>query len=62
MNYSNYESVNECAADIARECVLKGESKGWCGSLEDLKELEKILTLFNIVYVDDICGTWAVKK
>lgn len=46
------------ASDIASEVVLTGKSEGWCGDLEDLEEVKKVLRPFNIVYTDDMRGTW----
>ena len=46
------------AADIAYEVVLKGKSTGWGGSLEDFEAVKKILAPLNIVYTDDMFGTW----
>ena len=62
MSYSDYESMKECAADIARDCILKGKSDGWSGKLEDLETLSSILKPYNILYVDDFHGTWELCK
>ena len=60
--YSDYASLRECAAAIVRECILKGRSDGWCGTLEDLEKLEKICGKFGVEYVDDFHGTWKPKN
>jgi len=60
--YSDYTSLMECAAAIVSECILKGRSDGWCGTLEDLEKLEKICGKFGVEYVDDFHGTWKPKN
>ena len=60
MKYSDYYSIRDCAAEIARECVLNGKSDGWNGSQEDLDAISNILGPLNIVYTDDFFGEWSI--
>ena len=46
------------AGIIAGEVIGSGKSDGWQGSLEELSQVEKILSEFNIFYVDDFAGEW----
>ena len=60
--YSDFTNMRVCAAAIVTECILKGSSDGWCGTLEDLEKLKKICGEFGVEYVDDFNGTWKPKK
>ena len=62
MNYSEYGSAKRCAAKIVSDCILGGESSGWCGSLEEFKAVEEICHRFGVVYTDDMYGTWSAAK
>ena len=44
------------------EVIESGESDGWQGSLEELSQVEKILSKFNIFYVNDFAGEWGHKR
>ena len=46
------------AGIIAGEVIEYGKSDGWQGSLEELSQIEKILSNFNIFYVNDFVGEW----
>jgi len=46
------------AGIIACEVIGSGKSDGWQWSLEELSQVEKILSEFNIFYVDDFAGEW----
>ncbi len=59
-SYSNDPATD--AALILAECVTRGRSTGWSGNLDHLAALEAVLAQFNVRYVDDMAGTWAVKK
>lgn len=48
------------AATILSEIALAGKSTGWAGSHEDLEALKVRLRPFNVRYVDDILGEWAL--
>lgn len=61
-NYNEYLSLDVAAATIAHEVIVHKCSSMWCGSLEDLDQLKDILRPYNIVYVDDMFGKWALKK
>ena len=50
------------AGIIAGEVIEAGKSDGWQGSLEELSQVEKILSAFNIVYLNDFVGEWGQKK
>ncbi len=50
------------AGIIAGEVIESGKSDGWQGSLEELSQVEKILSVFNIFYVNDFAGEWGHKK
>lgn len=55
------KDVRKAAAIIAYEVIMTGESSGWVSSDFDFfKKLKEILSEFNIDYVDDLNGTWAV--
>jgi len=58
-NY-NQQGAKESAAVILYECVKYGNSTGWCGSKEDLEEVENICNKFNVKYVSDYDGEWAL--
>jgi hypothetical protein len=49
------------AAAIAAECVRSRKSTGWAGDIEHREAVEEILRPFNISYVDDMRGEWAVR-
>jgi hypothetical protein len=58
--YYDDHGLRNAAAQIAQEVILAGRSTGWCGrTLEDLHAVEETLKPFNVVYVDDMNGTWA---
>jgi len=56
--YSDFGSSKMVAGIIAGEVIGSGKSDGWQGSLEELSQVEKILSEFNIFYVDDFAGEW----
>jgi hypothetical protein len=43
---------------IASEVIESGQSNGWQGSVEERAQVEKILSKYNIAYVDDLFGRW----
>lgn len=49
------------AALIASEVVRDGKSEGWSGRTEQMEAVAAKLAPFNIVYVDDMVGGWALK-
>lgn len=59
-NYKNY-GAQESARIIISECVRTGESSNWCGDESDFLEVSSICKKFNVRYVDDWTGTWAVR-
>jgi hypothetical protein len=60
-DYQDY-STTDCMVKIMREIVDNGESSGWFGSFDALKNLEMKLNSFNIFYTDDLRGTWRHKS
>ena len=50
------------AGVILKEIVHSGKSNGWSGDSLRLDELEQILERFNVHYVDDFNGDWALGK
>ena len=56
--YSDFGSSKMVAGIIASEVIESGKSDGWQGSLEELSQVEKILSTFNIFYLDDFAGEW----
>ena len=57
-NYKEFPSLESAAATIASEVILEKSSKYWCGSLEDLAQIQSILKPFGIGYMDDFIGEW----
>lgn len=50
------------ASEIAQEVVATGKSTGWSGYDYDFfLKLKEYLEKFNIIYVDDFIGEWALK-
>ena len=49
--YREIGSTKVVAGIIASEVIESGKSDGWQGSLEELSQIEKILSDFNISYV-----------
>lgn len=60
-SYRDY-SMNACMIKIMYDIVYTGESSGWYGSKEEVQDLGKKLTSFNIFYVDDLQGIWKQKN
>ena len=59
--YEDYGSV-EAAAIIVGECVRSGHSAGWATNDLDLMErIENLCGKFNVSYVNDLSGEWAVR-
>ena len=56
--YREVGSAKVVAGIIASEVIESGKSDGWQGSLEELSQVEKILSAFNISYVNDFAGEW----
>ncbi len=56
--YREIGSSKMVAGIIAGEVIEYGKSDGWQGSLEELSQIEKILSNFNIFYVNDFVGEW----
>ena len=56
--YREVGSSRMVAGIIAGEVIEFGKSDGWQGSLEELSQVEKTLSDFNIFCVDDIVGGW----
>lgn len=48
--------VRESAKIILTECLEKGNSKYWGGSVKECTELEKLCAKFNIYCVSDFDG------
>jgi len=59
--YRDCGSSNKVAGIIGSEVIESGKSDGWQGSLEELSQVEKILSEFNIFYVDDFAGEWRLR-
>lgn len=59
--YREIGSSKQVAGIIAHEVIESGKSDGWQGSLEELAEVEKILSNFNIFYVNDFAGEWGCR-
>lgn len=59
----NYEvlGARESAARIVSECIRYGKSTGWCGGAT-FDDVEKICNAYNVRYVDDFNGTWALRS
>lgn len=60
--YREIGSSKIVAGIIASEVIESGKSDGWQGSLEELSQVEKILSGFNIFYVDDFVREWGHKR
>ena len=54
-------SVEEAAATIVYECMLKGKSCGWSGD-DDLWKVRDICEKHNVIYVSDWFGEFAMKN
>lgn len=55
------ENISQIAATIASEVIRQGKSTGWQGWHQEIDEvavLSNLLNKYNILYVDDIHGTW----
>ena len=50
------------AGIIAGEVIESRKSDGWQGSLEELSQVETILSAFNIFYVNDFAGEWGQRQ
>lgn len=59
--YKDY-TLKMCAAKIMYDIVLHGLSSGWSGDSEIVKELKFLLKNYNVHYVDDLYGEWALKS
>ena len=59
---SEVGSSEMVAGIIAGEVIESGKSDGWQGSLEELSQVEKILSNFNIFYVNDFVGEWGHRQ
>ena len=62
MHNGDARSSKMVAAIIAGEVIESGKSERWQGSLEELSHVEKILSNFNIFYVNDFAGEWGHKR
>ena len=60
--YREIGSTKVVAGIIASEVIESGKSDGWQGSLEELSQIEKILSDFNISYVNDFAGKWGHRQ
>jgi hypothetical protein len=60
--YREMGSSKMVAGIIAGEVIESGKSDGWQGSLEELSEVEKILSAFNIFSVNDFVGEWGHRQ
>ena len=56
--YREVCSSTMVAGIIASEVIKSGKSDGWQGSLEELSQIEQIVSNFNIVYVNEFAGEW----
>lgn len=56
--YRDTGSSKMVARIIASEIIESGKSDGWQGNLEELSQIENILSKFSIFYVDDFVGGW----
>lgn len=55
-------SAADDAAQILADIARTGQSSMWAGTLGQVRERAESLKPFNVVYVDDMAGTWALKK
>jgi hypothetical protein len=62
VSWETEDTVQELAARIAKDVILKGKSEGWAGESTDKDNVAALLKDFNIHYVDDFFGTWAFKR
>lgn len=50
------------AGCIAMQVIEHGSSSGWCGSSLEIAAVQDILKdYYNIVYTDNMYGTWELK-
>jgi Holliday junction resolvasome RuvABC ATP-dependent DNA helicase subunit len=55
------ENISQVATTIASEVIQHGKSTGWQGwnkEIDEVAVLSNVLNKYNILYVDDIYGTW----
>jgi hypothetical protein len=59
--YSEF-GLDNAAAAILADCAEKGKSTGWASNtIEELHVMETKLAPFNVKYVNDFYGEWAVR-
>ncbi len=54
------QSPKSVAEEILVDVLRRGESYGWAGELDELATIKRILRPFNVAYVDDMGGGWAL--
>lgn len=60
--YENF-GVKGSAAMIISEIIDKGKSDGWQGGSKQMFEkVKRELSKFNVYYVNDFYGEWALKR
>ncbi len=57
--YADY-SVKNATALILTEVVKNNVSGGWGGNQEQLEVIKSELKKYNVEYVDDMSGEWAL--
>jgi hypothetical protein len=57
-----YREFQDPAGVILMDVYAHGKSEGWSGSLEELEQVKTKLAPFNVKYVDDFFGVWAIRK
>ena len=59
-DFSGCGDIRGVAVAIISDCVEKGFSRGWSGSLTAFEQVRRICAKFNVLYVDDFNGEWRV--
>ena len=55
--------VDESVSMIIRDIIKNGKSIGWSGRTADcLEKVQEKCAKFNVVYVNDFYGEWAMKS
>lgn len=60
--YSDYFSMEACAATIVSEVIKHGISRGWCGNNADFEKVSEICNKYNVYCTDDFLGEWSYLK
>ena len=62
MNLKKYREYPNAALIILNDVFINGKSEGWSGSEKELEAVKEKLAPFNVKYVDDFTGRWAIEK